>query len=151
MDYSQISESLFIGKTPRREDYPLLRALGVQLVINMRFERPPHPDLHPSPIRSLWLPAIDSPLFPIPIRLLRRGAASALAIMQSGGKVYTHCAAGVHRGVAMGAAILIAQGYLPEDAMRLIKECRPGADPYAWHIRRQILRFSRTWDPHPAS
>ena len=31
------------------------------------------------------------------------------------------------------------------DAMRLIAEKRPIADPQAWHIRRQIEQFERYW------
>jgi hypothetical protein len=36
---------------------------------------------------------------------------AALETIRQGGKVYAHCQRGRHRGVAMGAAILIALGY----------------------------------------
>ena len=36
MNFSQITDDLFIGTTPRRKDYDVLRGLGVRLVINMR-------------------------------------------------------------------------------------------------------------------
>jgi protein tyrosine phosphatase (PTP) superfamily phosphohydrolase (DUF442 family) len=145
MDYSQITESLYIGTTPRPEDYPFLRQLGVQLVINMRFERRPHPDPEQPPIRLLWLPSVDSPLVPISIRKLQRGVQEALATIQKGGKVYVHCAKGRHRGPAMGAAILIALGYSPEYAMQVIEQRRRIASPRAWYIRRRIHRFAKTW------
>jgi dual specificity MAP kinase phosphatase len=146
MDFSQITDHLFIGTTPRSEAYHTLRNLGVQLVINMRVERRPHPDLHDPPIPALWLPTFDTPLFPIPIRSLERGAQAALKTLDKGGKVYVHCAKGSHRGVAMGAAILIAQGYTPEEAMELIMERREVADPHAWYIKRRILRFAERWE-----
>ncbi len=146
MEYSQITDWLFIGTTPSSEDYQQLRESGVRLVINMRIERRPYPDHHEEPIQSLWLPTFDSPLIPIPIRALQRGARKALETIQEGGKVYVHCAAGVHRGVAMGAAILIAQGYSLEDALDLIKQEREVADPEAWYIHRRIRRFAETWD-----
>ena len=38
MDYSRITEDLFIGTTPTIADYEHLRELGVRLVINMRWE-----------------------------------------------------------------------------------------------------------------
>jgi protein-tyrosine phosphatase len=147
VEYSHITSDLFIGKTPRSEDYDELRELGVQLVISMRFERRPFPDRHNSPIEILWLPSFDSPLIPISMRTLQRGVEAALATIAEGGKVYVHCQAGVHRAVAMGSAILIAQGYKPQEAMQLIKQKRENADPDIWYIRRRILKFAETWDP----
>lgn len=146
MDFSQITDSLYIGTTPRSDDYSLLRQLGVSLIINMRIERRPYADDHNFPILVLWLPSIDSPLFPIPVRLLQKGARAALETIQQGGKVYTHCAKGIHRGVAMGAAILIALGHSPDEAMQLITERRIVADPYVWYIRRRIHLFAKRWN-----
>jgi hypothetical protein len=145
VDYSQIIDSLYIGTTPCTEDYPLLHKLGVTLVINMRFERRPHPDPHQPPMRLLWLPSIDSPLVPLSIHKLQRGVNEALTTIERGGKVYVHCAKGRHRGPAMGAAILIALGYSPEHAMQMIEQRRHIASPRAWYIRRRIHRFARTW------
>jgi protein tyrosine phosphatase (PTP) superfamily phosphohydrolase (DUF442 family) len=146
VDFSQITDQLYIGKTPAAEDYDTLRALGVRLVINMRFERRPARDRHNPALAALWLPTFDTPLIPIPVRALLRGVQAAQAVLAEGGKVYTHCAGGAHRGVAMGAAILISQGYTAGQAMALIKARRPAADPYAWYIRRQIERFEKAWN-----
>jgi hypothetical protein len=145
MNFSRITDNLFIGDTPRATDYDVLRELGVRLVINMRFEKRPKRDPHDPPLDFLWLPTIDSPGLVIPIRYLMRGAQAAIETIQKGGKVYSHCSKGRHRGVAMGAAILIALGYEPEDAMQLIKEQREIADPYAFYIRSRILRFARAY------
>lgn len=146
MDYSLITPDLFVGTTPVARDYDRLRELGVKLVINMRVEFRPRKDPHPVPLALLWLPSFDSPLIPISIKYLQRGAQTALEIIQNGGKVYAHCAGGVHRGVTMGAAILIAQGHAAESAMNLIKERRPIADPFAFYIRPRILKFARLWN-----
>jgi len=146
MEYSQITDRLYIGTTPSSEDYQQLREMGVGLVINMRVERRPYPDPHEIPIQRLWLPTFDSPLIPIPIRALQRGAKAALETIDNGGKVYVHCAAGAHRGVAMGAAVLIAQGYSMKEAVEMIKDARSVADPDAWYIRRRIRRFAEIWD-----
>lgn len=145
MDFSRITGDLFIGTTPYLEDYPRLHDLGVRLVINMRWEHRLRPDMHAEPLSLLWLRTIDSPFFPIPIRTLQRGAQAALDTILVGGRVYAHCAGGRHRGVAMGAAVLIAQGYSPHEAMRLIKARRPIADPYIFYIRSRILRFGLQW------
>lgn len=145
MDFSQITDDLFIGTTPQVEDYRRLHDLGVRLVINMRWEYRLPPDTHARPLTILWLRTFDSPFFPIPMRALQRGAQVALEAIRSGGKVYTHCAGGRHRGVAMGAAVLIAQGHGSEKAMALIKKSRPVADPYIFYIRGRIMRFARKW------
>jgi protein tyrosine phosphatase (PTP) superfamily phosphohydrolase (DUF442 family) len=148
MNFSQITNDLFVGNMPSLNDYDQLRDLGVRLIINMRFTAPPKLDLHQQPITTLWLRSMDSPIFPISIQKLIQGAHAALATIQNGGKVYSHCAYGRHRGVAMGACILIAQGYDPQAAMQLIKERRSVADPFAYYIRPRILKFAREWSNH---
>lgn len=146
MDYSQITEDLFIGTTPLTRHYDELRALGVSLVINMRLESLPRRDRHEPPMKTLWLPSLDTPLVPIPIRILQRGVQAALETFEHGDKVYVHCAAGVHRSVAMAAAILIARGHTVESAIGEIKRARPVADPEAWYLLRRIRRFAELWD-----
>jgi protein tyrosine phosphatase (PTP) superfamily phosphohydrolase (DUF442 family) len=145
MNFSPITDDLFIGSMPTVDHYDQLRALGVRLIINMRFSRPPAPDAHQQPIATLWLRSLDSPFFPISIHKLMQGAQAALTTIRDGGKVYAHCAYGRHRGVAMGACILIAQGLDPQAAMSLIKERRAVADPFAFYIRPRILKFARAW------
>ena len=146
MNFSPITDDLFIGTTPSSEDYDQLRHLGIRLVINMRFERKPYKDIHPSPMKTLWLPTFDTPLILIPIKPLMRGAKAALEIIQNDGKVYTHCAHGVHRAVTMGSCVLIAQGMSPLAAMELIKSKRPQADPDAFYIRPRIMKFAKEWN-----
>jgi dual specificity MAP kinase phosphatase len=144
-NFSNISDDLYIGTTPLASDYNGLRELGIRLLINMRLMHGPFPDQHHEPIKLIWLRTIDSPFFPIPIEKLMRGAKTAMETISAGGKVYVHCAGGRHRGVAMGACVLIAQGYEPEAAMQLISERRPVADPNAYYIRPRILEFARQW------
>lgn len=146
MEFSQITDTLFIGNTPQTDDYETLDRIGVGLVINMRLEHRPHPNLLFSQIRHLWLPTIDSPLFPIPVSSLIRGVTASLETFALGKKVYVHCASGVHRGVAMGAAILISLGQSAEEAIQVIKEQRERADPGIWYIRRRIEKFEKVWN-----
>jgi protein tyrosine phosphatase (PTP) superfamily phosphohydrolase (DUF442 family) len=145
VDYSKITEELYVGTTPTAADYDLLRNLGVGLVINMRMEKRSAPDQHVPPLKFLWLPTVDWPFFPIPIDMLRRGAQLALETIQAGKRVFTHCAKGRHRGVAMGAAVLIARGIAAEEAMRLLASQRKVADPQVFYIRSRILRFEQQW------
>jgi dual specificity MAP kinase phosphatase len=145
MNFSSITDDLFIGTTPSTKDYNRLRDLGVKLVINMRFWLGPRLDLNPAPIQTLWLRSLDNPFFPISIYKLTRGAQAALNVIQAGGKVYTHCAYGRHRGVAMGTCVLIAQGMNPQAAMELVAERRSVADPFAYYIAPRILKFAEQW------
>ncbi|HET9589080.1 MAG TPA: dual specificity protein phosphatase [Anaerolineales bacterium] len=146
MDYSRITDDLFIGTTPTVPDYEHLRELGVRLVINMRWEFRPPPDSFEPPLTFLWQRTFDSPVIPIPMQALHRGARAALETIGAGGKVYVHCAAGRHRGVAMGSCVLIAQGYDAHTAMKLVMERRRVADPHIFYIRNRILRFAREWN-----
>jgi dual specificity MAP kinase phosphatase len=145
MNYSKITHNLYIGTTPRTNDYEVLHQFGISLVINMRIGLPPARDPISPSLKSLWLPTIDSPIIPIPMRALHRGVEAALRVMEAGGVLYTHCSKGRHRGPAMGACILIAQGMLPEQAIQLIEQQRPVADLHAWHILRRIMKFTQTW------
>jgi len=145
MNFDKITENLYIGTSPKARDYDILHKLGVGLVINMRIGFPPRHDPISPPVRSLWLPSIDSPIFPIPIRMLQIGVREALKVIENGGAVYAHCSRGRHRGPAMGVCILIAQGMSPQDAMSLIEQQRPVADPHAWYIQRRIMKFAREW------
>src|SRR5512133_2102828 len=131
MNLSSITDSLLVGTSPGRGDFDTLRGLGVGLVINMRWMPGPRPPAGDPPLRYVWYRTFDNPLLPIPLRALIQGVQEALEVLKNGGKVYTHCAAGRHRSVAMAAAILIAQGTDPLEAMSLIKERRPVADPGA--------------------
>ena len=146
MNYSAITDNLFVGTSPRRGDFDVLCDLGVGLVINMRWMPGPRPVAGDTGLRYVRFRTFDSPLLPIPLRALIQGVQLALEEIKAGGKVYTHCAAGRHRSVAMAASILIAQGLAPEGAMGLIKERRPIADPDAFHIRRRIMLFAKQWE-----
>jgi protein-tyrosine phosphatase len=145
MNLSPITSDLFIGTTPKANDYERLHDLRVELVINMRVERRPYKDPRENPMKTLWLPTFDTPLIPISLKYLLRGAKAALETIGQGGKVYTHCAHGAHRGVTMGACVLIAQGMNAHEAMELIKSARRKADPDAFYIRPRILKFSEVW------
>ncbi|HMR63818.1 MAG TPA: dual specificity protein phosphatase [Anaerolineae bacterium] len=146
MDFSAITDSLYVGTAPRSKDYDTLRELGIELVLNVRIDRWPYRDLHNPALRSLWLPTFDSAFIPIPLAVLRRGVVAALEVLEAGGKVYIHCTKGIHRSVAMAAAVLIAQGYSVDEATQLLKSRRAVADPDIWYIRRQIRRFARYWE-----
>ena len=145
MNFSQITDDLFIGSMPDASGYETLHDLGVRLVLNMRFARRLPAGLPQPPIDVLWLRTFDSPFIPMPLDKIIQGVHAALETISKGGKIYSHCAVGRHRSVVMGAAILIAQGHSPKSAMDIIKEKRAVADPDVFYIKNRILAFSRRW------
>lgn len=145
MNYSKITDNLFIGNSPASGDYDHLRDIGVRLVINMRFMRGPAPDLHPAPMPVLWVRSLHGVFSALSMPSLQCGAQAAIETMRTGGKIYVHCAFGRHRGVAMGTCILIAQGMEAAQAMKVVKSARAVANPDAFFVRPRIMRFAAEW------
>jgi len=149
MDISQITDYLFVGGQPDSAHADELNRLGVRLIISMCGEvRPPVVFEH-EPFQVLWLRTFDTLFTPIPVHKLVEGVRAALPVIERGERVLAHCHYGRHRGVAMGAAILIAKGLTANEAMRLLRERRAVADPKLWYIRRQIQKFEKHWRSQP--
>jgi hypothetical protein len=143
-NFSAITNYLFISSLPETIDAEQIHSLGVCLIISMPLYRPPAVYTRP-PFEFVHCPTIDTPLTPIPMRMLWRGVRAAQPVIARGDKVLVHCAAGIHRSVAMASCILISQGCTADDAMRLIKEQRPVADPHVGYIQSRIRKFERQW------
>lgn len=144
MDVSAITEGLFVAARPRSMHVAEIRELGIDLVISMLWFRPTH-ELTQPPFRVLRLPMIDSPLTPLPLWMLRRGVSAALAVLAADGQVLCYCRAGRHRSVAMACCILIGTGMTADEAMDLVVERRPVADPRIFYIQQRIRAFERQW------
>lgn len=143
-DISRITDYLFISAWPEGEHADEILALNIRLILSMHWLKPSK-RLNRPPLRVLWLPTIDTPITPMPIGKLRRGVEAALPVIEQGAGVLAHCRAGVHRSVAMACCVLIGMGYTADEAMKLVSSKRVVADPYAWHIQRQIRRFEAYW------
>jgi hypothetical protein len=146
MDISKITESLYISSRLKAGDLEAIRRFDPGLIISMIIHRRPPRTLSESGLNVLWLRTVDFPLIPIPIRTLNRGVEAALPVIHDEGRVLVFCEAGRHRSVAMASCILIGMGYSAEEAMQLVSERREVADPWAWHIQRQIRRFETYWN-----
>jgi hypothetical protein len=143
-DVSAITDYLYISAWPRGDHAEEIRAMNVRLILSMHWFKPAK-NLGHDPIRLLWLPTVDNPLFPMPIRSFSMGVEAALPVIKDGYRVLVHCRAGVHRSVAMACCVLIGMGQTAEEAMKLVKEKRAIADPYVWYIRNRILKFEKLW------
>jgi protein tyrosine phosphatase (PTP) superfamily phosphohydrolase (DUF442 family) len=150
MDISKITEYLSLSSKVTKKNVDEVLELDLRLVISMIVQRKPPEALEQPPRSVLWLRTFDFPLIPIPVRTLNRGVEVALPVIQDGHRVLVFCEGGRRRSVAMASCILIGKGYSADEAMRLIKEQRDVADPYAWHIQRQIRKFESYWhENHP--
>ena len=148
LDIAQITENLYISSRVKEEHLEDVLHLGPDLIISMIFERRMPEALTEEGLQVLWLRTVDFVLIPIPLRTLNRGVEAALPVIQDGGRVLVFCQGGRHRSVAMASAILIGLGYSADEAMQLVSGQREVADPYAWHIKRQIRRFEAYWLRH---
>jgi protein tyrosine phosphatase (PTP) superfamily phosphohydrolase (DUF442 family) len=104
-DISRITDYLYISAWPEGEHVDEIQALNIRLILSMHWLKPSR-RLNQPPLRVLWLPTIDTPITPMPIRTLRRGVEAALPVIREGGGVLAHCKAGVHRSVAMASCVL---------------------------------------------
>jgi protein tyrosine phosphatase (PTP) superfamily phosphohydrolase (DUF442 family) len=145
MDISQITENLYIASRVKGDHLEDILQLDPGLIISMIVQRCPPTALTEEGLNVLWLRTFDFPLIPIPLKTLNRGVEAALPVIQDGGRVLVFCEGGRRRSVAMASCILIGQGYSADEAMQLISSKREVADPYAWHIQRQIRRFEAAW------
>ncbi len=145
LDYSNITDQLLIGVTPRVKDYIVLKSLGIKLIINMRADRYAPARRDRKLIKTVWVPTFDSRLIPIRPDYLAPTVKLALDIISGGGKVYVYCRKGRHRSIVMGAAILIAQGFSVDETIKIIKNHRQNADPDKRHIKQAIIDFAKFW------
>lgn len=143
-DISKITDYLYISSWPEGRHADEILAHNIRLILSMHWWLPDK-DLRTPPLKLLWLPTIDSPLTPIPMRFLVRGTRAALETIREGHSVLTHCRYGVHRSVAMACCVLVGMGIEAEAAMQLVKAGRLEADPYAPYVQARIRKFEAGW------
>ena len=141
-DVSRITDYLFLSSLPKHEHAEHIWELGCadclcrctgrpglysaavcfRALSDHRLAADPDPDLHVAPGCA-------------------RGAAGDRARRERPDPLQS----GVHRSVAMATCILIAHGYTADEAMTLVVEQRPVADPYAPYIQSRIRKFEQSW------
>ena len=136
LKYSRVTDYIYVGPQHRVNGKQALERAGITHIINMRseFDDELH-DLTLGGARSdnyCYLPTIDDD--PISAEHIARGIAFISRAIESGGKVYIHCSAGVGRAPSMAAAFLISRGYGAEEALGLIRQARPFIKPTAVQI-----------------
>jgi len=141
LKYSRVTDSIYVGPQHRINGKRTLEQAGITHMINMRSEFDDESyGLTLGDGRSdnyCYLPTIDDD--PISAEHIERGIAFIGSAIESGGKVYIHCSAGVGRAPSMAAAFLISRGYSTEEALGLIRQARPFIKPTA--VQMSALRL----------
>jgi protein-tyrosine phosphatase len=128
MDITWITNSLAVGGGIwNAENMAALARDGVTHVLDMQIEFDDTPLAQPHGIEVLWNPTDDDFQLKDP-ELFERGVQFAQDAMEREGKVFIHCAAGVHRAPMMMLAVLCSEGWEIADAIELISARRPVVD-----------------------
>ncbi len=123
---------------------------GVTHIIDMQIEFDDTPLAAPYGVEVLWNP-VDDDFQPKPAALFRRGVEFAQrALAAPDGKLFIHCAAGIHRAPMMALAVLCTNGFELDAAMDVIQARRPVADFAAVYVEsvESFLRGYVAGAPH---
>jgi protein-tyrosine phosphatase len=128
MDITWLTDRIAVGGGIwSAENMAAVARAGITHIIDMQIEFDDTPLAKKHGIEVLWNPT-DDDFEEKPAALFRRGVEFAEAALERDGKVYIHCAAGVHRAPMMTLAVLGSMGWKVEDAMEMIQGKRPVAD-----------------------
>jgi protein-tyrosine phosphatase len=141
MDISWLTDRIAIGGGIwNAENMAKVAETGITHIIDMQIEFDDTPLAAEHGIAVLWNPT-DDDFAPKPVSLFQRGVEFALdALEEHEGRVFIHCAAGVHRAPMMALALLGSMGWDLKKAIELIQERRPVAD-FADVYLRSVEKF----------
>jgi protein-tyrosine phosphatase len=129
MDLTWITPRIAVGGGIwNAENMAEVARAGVTHVIDMQIEFDDTALAKRHGIAVLWN-AVDDDFQPKPPEVFARGVAFAQAALDGGeGKLFIHCAAGVHRAPMMTLALLCSMGLELGKAIELIESKRPVVD-----------------------
>lgn len=144
LDYSQITENLYIGAWPTKVHREKIISLGVTLVIATILERIDR-ELGQPPLTLVHTRANDlGPRLIYPTNQLMKGVEPAVTTIQNDGKVMVFCKAGMHRSATMSACVLVGLGHSSDEAIKIVEAGREKAEIKETH-RKTIQKFEQTW------
>jgi protein-tyrosine phosphatase len=141
MDMTWVTDRVAVGGGIwNAENMAEVARAGVTHILDMQIEFDDTELAQPHGITVLWNPT-DDDFQPKPPDLFQRGVEFGLeALDGNGGKLYIHCAAGIHRAPMMTLALLCSTGWDMGEAMELIQGRRPVVD-FADVYLRSVERF----------
>jgi len=136
MDITWLTDRIAVGGGIwNAENMAQVARAGITHIIDMQIEFDDTPLAVDHGIEVLWNPT-DDDFEAKPAELFRRGVDFAERALDGGdGKLFIHCAAGVHRAPMMALALLGTMGWDVGDAMDLIETRRPVADFAEVYVR----------------
>lgn len=146
--FAEVADDLLVGAYPQdADDVAALRDAGVTRIFNLVQDSEYDEGARDACVTALDDAGIEERrvelidyggLLPAQIEL---AAQAALAWLQQGERVYVHCRAGWQRSAAVAAAIVtLRAGVEPLEALELIRERKPTANPLA-HQRKDLFRW----------
>src|ERR1700741_2807734 len=146
MDITWLTDRIAVGGGIwNAENMAKVAVAGITHIIDMQIEFDDTELAAQHGIKVLWNPT-DDDFEAKPAALFRRGVEFAeRALAGADGKLFIHCAAGVHRAPMMALALLGTMGWDLEDAMQLIEARRPVAgfaDGYVERVERFLNPMS---------
>lgn len=150
LDYSQITENLYIGAWPTKYNVEKIKSLGVSLIISTILERTDK-ELNEPPLTLVRTHATDlgSRLI-FPTSQILKGVEPAVAALQEGKGVMVFCKAGKHRSATMTACVLVGMGHTADEAIQIVEQGRQQAEFKPAHIAR-IKSFEEVWKEKQAA
>jgi protein-tyrosine phosphatase len=144
LDYSQITENLYIGAWPTKYHREKIISLGVTFIIATILERTDK-ELNQPPLTLVHTRATDlgSRLI-YPTGQILKGVEPAVAAIHNGHKVMVFCKAGKHRSATMTACVLVGLGHSADEAIKIVEAGREEAEIKETH-RKTIYKFEQTW------
>ena len=146
MDMTWVTDRIAVGGGIWNDDNmaELVRH-GVTHIIDMQIEFDDRPLAEPYDVKVLFNPT-DDDFMPKAPQLFQAGVDFALeALDEPDGKVYIHCAAGVHRAPMMTLAILRVLGWTLKDAKELIQGRRYVVD-FAESYVESVENFVKVYE-----
>jgi protein-tyrosine phosphatase len=146
--FAEVAENLVVGAYPQdADDVAALSDAGITRIFNLVQDVEYDPGARDACVTALDDAGLEEhrvelidygSLLPGQIEL---AAQTALAWLDQGERVYVHCRAGWQRSAAVAAAVVaLREGVEPPEALELIRERKPTANPLA-HQRKDLFRW----------
>ena len=146
--FAEVADDLLVGAYPQdAADVAALRDAGVTRIFNLVQDVEYDVGARAASVMALDQAGIEErrvelidygSLLPGQIEL---AAQTALGWLDQGERVYVHCRAGWQRSAVIAAAIVaLRAGVEPPEALELIRERKPTANPLA-HQRKDLFRW----------
>ena len=150
LDYSQITDDIYIGAWPTKYHRETIISLGVTLIVATILESADK-ELNEPPLRLVHTRAIDfgSRLF-YPTGQILKGVETAVSAIGNGHKVMVYCKAGRHRSATMTACVLVGLGHPADEAITIVRAGRDAVEINEAHSKA-IHKFEQTWKARQAA